>query len=1395
MTIDFLDIMATGLTPAYDRGMERLTLPLTAAGPGTLKPQYDFSAYRARHGRDPDAPRYLLAPRQTTAEPLGVKVSFTRAPGATEESTTVWFPAGWPAGDQAAVELPGTAAQFTAALQITRLFPVPPAPAAPEDWELTALLGTLARLLWTIGRDYQDLNRRAADVTRQRFAAHARGASLDLLGLDLGAPRFPPLRYEPDPDTLALFHLDDQPAPGESQVTEILDASGRLDPQNSTVAGTAQWGRTGRFGPAFGFTAPGGHITVTDLPALGADLTIEAVVRPDRAATGPGAILARRDPLNTRNDPGWALTLGRYRGINHNPRFSISDGAKETELFADLDLADGRFHHLAATLHRTGASADARLYIDGTEADRHAIPQFGPITDTPLLMIGTGREATKDGPVDAPYLGLIEEVRVSGTARTAFDPVTGESDRQYRDRLAIFQSWLLPTPDNLQAALNRLAGSVSVPPSSTADAADPFVVDETTAQITTGSTLLRVLPRRLTPGQRITADGDRLPTEAQAVGTAADEPDFDPAWLCRHDDRPGLDFAGNDGNRQMQLTTRLALDALVDRLAALPGTEPGVLSVLRAYDPSGPGLYAVGRTLSLRHSTVPTAELGVHAHAVGFGWVTCTPDDQVYASQPPGDAFAITVTPADGTGLVAKHNATLDLDPPVAAVPGAMVRWSVTGAGPGSALVIPGNPAGTAVLQAQNAGDITVGVEVTRAGHTRGGHRTLRIGLPDDLLKNDQTIGRDGRIGATEADAAGTASKDFDPAYLQLRTDDLASPPAPVDYGADPHHRQMQPAAGAALDRLLAALGRTAPLTVASAYAPGAPGLAGQGRVLVLRDDRPATSAGPPPLTGAALAARAFAAGFDHITVQAPDGADGHGSIRVAVSAEEQLAVTVREQFAAPTDGAAAEMTEGESLTAAAGPRAGPVAACFHPDGSRFYLADRGSHRVVAYSLRTAGAAPGPGPAAPPLPAAPPVIAFAGSAVTGPLPVSIAFVGGRLFVAHERGRVVALDPGTLGAEPLATPDAVALATDGTRLYLTATDGTLHSYDPQTGTQKLNLPLPGTPGAIAVSPNGPLLAVLLDGARFCLVDRQAGHVHGPAIAVGAARVLCAAFTPDGGKLYVGVDTGAPGARRGAVLVYTADADTPRTLSGFPPGTTPVAMCQATDQRHLFIATAGSHPAAGRVHVLDATTDRLLPLPFAAADDCRALAASPAGATYPPCLLAVPEAGGALLLADQQPLAQDPPRPPELQLRQTIGPDQGIEIGWSVLPFGPGRAEPLVFDAPVTPVSGLAPGLVRLRAYCLRGSSVLPYQCEVRLREDLEAVGAVIGKGQYDLVLNILNWFQPIGVEFLTGRLRAHVRELAGAVGDADLLPAFTFPTYHTYDQPPFRGRRPERDHPP
>ncbi|MFI0150472.1 LamG-like jellyroll fold domain-containing protein [Streptomyces lydicus] len=1366
MTTDFLDVLRGGLTPAYDRGMERLTVQLLPHDDGILHARYDFRAYLDRYGRLPDAPRYLLTPRQESTEPLVVRVWFTRTPGQDEEAVDVQIPAGWPAGRSLAVELPGRAAELSHLVTLTRVQPLAPAPGAAADWQVTALLGNLAKLLWVIGRDYEELTGRLGEVAAQRFAHSARGASLDLLGEDLGAPRFPPRPYGWDDLTVALYHLDDRPpapatdAPGaEPEVVHVADAGAQFGAADhpGTNAG-AHSGRTGRFSAAFEFAGPG-RVTVDPGPdfAVGPDTsyTVEAVVRPDPAATGTGAVLAKCALLSSAAAPGWSLTVGRFRGLDRNLRLSVSDGSTLVELFADRDLGDGVFHHVAGVVERlprppgSGARPTAvRLHLDGVPVARERRDRLGALSNDEPVVFGRGRESPAATTADAQYAGLLQEVRISRTARTSFEPVTGEGDDHYRMRLRLFQRWLLPTPDALRAALNE-AGPI-------AGHDEPFDVVEATDRPVTGSVTLRVLPAALTQGQSIAADGDQRAAEDAAVGTPEDEPDFDPGWLCRHDVRAGLDLGADEGQRLMQLGALLTLDTLLDRLAGQRGT----LSVLRAYDPAATDLHRIGRALLLRHDTLPPDDLGVHAHAAGFGWVQHTRDGLVHVAQPPAPAFRILTTPPT-PHVRAGDELTLTPDPDPARLAGAGVRWSVTRCGPGDAEVRPGNPT---VLHTKAPGEVTVQVEVTQAGHTRGGSRVVHIGLPAGGLGTGESVSRTGVPAVTEAQAAGPPTDDFDERFLLLRTDDLTGTHRGVDYGPDLANRRMQRVTALALDRLLDRLhGEDGQLLVTGAHDPSLTGLRAQGRALVLRHSE---------LSAGELSARAFDAGFDFVEV-APDGAPtaaGPPHVAVAVAAGEQVGVL-----------GPFELVTGETTTVVAVPHPAPADACFAPDGARVYLSLTGSHRITSFT------------AAAPTRNDLPRLTLDRSVPVAPFPGALCFAGGRVYVAHTRvGAVSVLDPAGLtpAAPALTGPSPVALGTDGGRLFVAyAGDRTLRAYDPQTQQQTRSVTLPGVPRAVAVSPRSPVLAVLLDGGRFCLADRATLALQGSAVGTGpGAEVRTAAFTPDGAKLYVTLE---PANHAASIQVYPRGSTTASaTVDGFPADTGPLALGADPDGRHLYVATAGAGATAGRVHVIDTATDVLLPQALTPGGDCRALAVSPAAAPYRRCMLAAPGGAASVLLADPAPLGQSPPLPPQLVSRRPLGPGGDQELTWSVDPSGHGRVAAASLVNPVNRVEGRAPGTVPVRAGYLASGGLTPYQCEVRLNRELDDAGAEIGKERYDLVLNILNWFHPLGVEFRTEGLRAHVRELSGPA--ADLLPAYTFPTYHTADQRPARFRRSDKD---
>ncbi|MGD0247105.1 MAG: LamG-like jellyroll fold domain-containing protein, partial [Streptosporangiaceae bacterium] len=1257
MSLPFLDRMRGGLTPVYSRGTETLTLTFgqTAADGITAIDAYDFESYQNLYdGMLPLSPRYLVAPQNTTTDPLTIRFWFTRDPARPEDPpVNVNLPTGWPAGRTVAVPIPGNGADITNQLRLTRFQPQPPASQAAQDWEVVALLGNLAKLLWVIGAEHEELLAQLADVAAQRNAGAAHDASLDLLGSDLGAPRFPPAPYTFDTSTIALYHLDDLPVPPAPEVTTVLDDRSRyLATSHPGQNNGGHSGRSGRFAGAFQFTEKQTSISIADSPdfalAAGTQFTVEAIIKPDPKTTATGAVIAKRSPLNTAPGVGWALTVGSFRGFDHNLRFSLSDGVNEVELFADLDLGDGVFHHVAGVVgSRPGppASALALVYVDGVEVSRQILGSLGSLTSVGPVLIGYGQESAGGNLLDAQYVGLVDEVRISNVARESFSPVIGESDDHYRQRLIIFQRWLLPTPGALQSALNEIAGPVAGDP-------NPFIVDETPDPLVMGTLPLRVLPAPLAPGTGIDAAGNQRTSEAAAIGVVADEPDFDIAWLCLHADQAGLDFGVANANRLMQLSVQLALDALADRLNGMTGD----LHVLEAYNPAAGDLHSVGRALLLAHDTLAAADLAVQAYAAGFGWVLNTGTGQVHVAQPRADIFRVTslpslppgppiplpgvlesgappqapdVTEGQALGLVAYPDQSTFAD--------SQLTWSIIATGSGAATLTPGN---SPTLQATTAGDVSVHLEVTRRNHTRGGSRNVRIGLAAASMAAGDSIGRDGLRGVSEATAAGEPANDFSELYLQERTDDYTGQHANVSYGTDLANRRMQRITATALDQLLTLLaGVPGTVSVVKAYDPTATGLLTQGRALWLTHSS---------LTAAELAAAAFAAAFDYIRIDPGPPA----TVQVATGPGEQIGVD-----------APGEMQMGESAAVSVTPAAQPSAVCFSADGSRGYISDPGNQRVTSFTL-----------AASPANAFPQLV-LDQSAVVPATPGPISFAGSSVYVAQELPGVVSvLDPVTLApSAPIATgPKPAVMTADDTTLFVgCAGDSTVRAYDAGTGQQVASVTLPGVPLSIAPVPGGTSLYVVIDGNRFCQLNRATLQLAGAPLGTGAGAAS-AVVTPDGTKLYVACSADDPGNGTGTVRVYaTATSQQSAVIAGFPTGTPPAVLAIGADQKYLYIATSRSATAVGRVHIAEVAADTLLPQVLASGATAAGLAASPAAAAYEPCLVAVSTEASTVTLGDPSPLGLAQPGPPTIVASLALGSGAGEELGWSTVPFSYGQ----------------------------------------------------------------------------------------------------------------------------
>ncbi|MEU5261565.1 LamG domain-containing protein [Amycolatopsis sp. NPDC021455] len=871
--------MGRRLTAPFERGADTLSLGLTlfASSQATVD-DYDFSDHFARFGVLPQ-PRYVLGVTRDFDVDTTVRLDYDE-PGSVTLSSTVTVPAGTVAGTTFLFDNPVT---VTARARVLTMQPGPD-DNSPQNWlTLTALLGTTAKLLWVVGAERELLRGHAARTLAQRHVSSAVGLSLDIIGHDLGVPRFPPLSHSFDAGTVALYHLDDPKSPAADVAAGFPGRTG----SSGTLSADVQVGVPGRYGTAMAFRTAAAVVTApssTDFDIDG-DATIECFVRPD-PDTGEGPVISK-NPDPGEDSPGWVLRIG---DAGSEVRFTISDGTTVIDVCAEVTLPADRFTHIAAVVDRS-VDRGVSVYVDGVfQAFRFLFP-LDTVATTANLLIGAA---------GGGFRGVVDEVRISSVARQDFAPVLGESDEHYRRRLALFRRWTLPTPANLAAVLNELVGRIGPPPEPGETPIPPLVVDDTNATLVRGTRLVHIRPKTLRPGESIDAAGRRNTAEAAVVGTAGQEELFDPDFLFRYE-RSDVDFAPAPiralgvGERPadphlLQVGVAERLDRLVADLAA---ALPGRLLVDSAFDPQADDLRATGRAVLLGHSSKDLGKLAALAHRAGFDYVSHRASaGRVYAAAAPGDYFAIDLGTggAGPTDLDAGATVTLSLRPAPPA--DAFLHWvTVPTTGAGRAVLTPaggtGTPQRTATLLATAAGRVVVKADVIRNGRTVSATRVLRVGLTD--LPDGRNIAADGSLVAPES-IVDPPDLFFDAVFL-VRHDDPR-----VDYSTDGAHL-VQPAVAELLDALLAELARR---NVGGRLAVTAGPTGTQGRQLLMRHS---------VLTPGALAGVAFAVGFSHVQHKARD-------VIIRQAPGQLVAVT-------PTSGgqgAVIELLEGDDLELMAHP-------------------------------------------------------------------------------------------------------------------------------------------------------------------------------------------------------------------------------------------------------------------------------------------------------------------------------------------------------------------------------------------------------------------------------------------------------------------------------------------
>jgi hypothetical protein len=130
---------------------------------------------------------------------------------------------------------------------------------------------------------------------------------------------------------------------------------------------------------------------------------------------------------------------------------------------------------------------------------------------------------------------------------------------------------------------------------------------------------------------------------------------------------------------------------------------------------------------------------------------------------------------------------------------------------------------------------------------------------------------------------------------------------------------------------------------------------------------------------------------------------------------------------------------------------------------------------------------------------------------------------------------------------------------------------------------------------------------------------------------------------------------------------------------------------------------------------------------------------------------------------------------------VGTGDVIQFGsptynWSSRAIGAGAGS---FDTLVRPTAHFtpsAPGLLVLVLTYVQSdvTRAAPYTFEIRLKPALDVPATIIPKAQYDIIMNVLDAFHPVGVEVRTDHIRKHVREIEQ--DPTKTFPAYSFPNF-------------------
>ncbi|MFF9838240.1 hypothetical protein ACH414_21465 [Streptomyces sp. NPDC020422] len=694
--------MAARLTVPFARGADRLRLVVR----GTAVEPYDFQLHTARFGVTPQ-PLYILQARRdtpATTVTLGVRGGAT---------LTVPLPDGLPAGTS--VPLPAGTGILTGIQS--------PLAGGQEDWwQLTALLGTMGRLLWAVGWERDHLRRQLARTVAQRSVAQAHGAHLDRHGAGLGVVRAPAESDDayrrrltvarrwtlPTPAGLAAA-LNDAVGPIDGVADPLVVDDGGAElrrgvlplrvapldlPPGQSVDLLGTIGTDPRRPPAEEVFHPGFLVALSPfaadsrpLPGTPEPLLVQPVVA---AAIARLNLFASKSVVHAGYDPGApdARATGRAILLSHDtiPPARIAALAHWSGFDLVTHRTDGLVYAECAPGELLGMeTGDGAVPVDGTItlSVRPLSPPPGSLVRWYLLHCGAGR-----GELVGPAEGTSVVFRGEAAGRIVV------------------------------VAELRLAGL-------TASATREIVVRPVTVADNTAI------------GADGTLDPDPPPPMLPGEGVH-------PAFLVRHDDPAHADYGSEAETHRMRRELAEHLDGLI---ALVPPATTGKLVVRRDLSPTASPLAKEARELRLSHPGLPLGTLGALAHRAGFSYVRVA-QGVVTAAQEHQDPVRVTAPGLFRDVLPIGTTVPLTVTPSPAEVGAAGVLGWSTGDGaaallttaPG-AMSVRGEHGGPAWVQASyrmgdgtGAYQFTVRLRPELTGHTLPpATRSLIVNLLDGL--------------------------------------------------------------------------------------------------------------------------------------------------------------------------------------------------------------------------------------------------------------------------------------------------------------------------------------------------------------------------------------------------------------------------------------------------------------------------------------------------------------------------------------------------------------------------------------------------------------------------------------------------------------------------------------